>query len=353
MAIGIGILGFAHGHVNAYCTEWQQDPRHDIKVVAGWDDDPARLESARQNFKLNACTSAEELLARPDVDAVVITSETSKHLRLVELAAAAGKPIALQKPMTLTLSEADQMVACIQRTGVPFTLAWQMRVDPQNIWMKEKIHSGELGKIFMVRRRHGLGTHTWPNFNQAWHVNPALNRDIWADDAAHAIDFIHWLLGKPGSVTAELESLLDPKIPMDNGIALYHYPGGPIAEVSCSFTCVAAENTTEVIAEKGTIIQNYGDVPSCNVPRPEGAVGLKWFSTETNLWIDSGIPSPDNHGKRIAGLAGPLAEFFHGRREPIGTVEEGYTTLKMVLACYVSTQQGRRVSLDENFYHLG
>jgi predicted dehydrogenase len=211
--------------------------------------------------------------------------------------------------------------------------------------MKEKIHSGDLGKIFTVRRRHGLGTHTWPNFNQAWHVNPAFNRDIWADDAAHPIDFIYWLLGKPASVTAEIDSLLDPKIPMDNGVAIFRYPGGPIAEVSCSFTCVAAENTTEIVGEKGTIIQSYGDVPSCNVPRLAGAVGLKWFSSATNQWIDSGIPSPDNHGKRIAGLAGPIAEFLHGSRPPIATVEEGRTSLEMVLACYVSTAEGRRVAL--------
>lgn len=347
MAIRLGILGFAHGHVNAYITEWQQNPDHDIQVVAGWDDEAARLETACQSFKLNACHTPQELLARPDVDAVVITSETSKHLRLVELAAGAGKPIVLQKPMALSLDEGDRMVDVVQRSGVPFTLAWQMRVDPQNIWMKEKIHSGEMGKVFMVRRRHGLGTHTWPNFNQAWHVNPALNRDIWADDAAHPIDLIYWMLGMPDTVTAEIDSLLDPKIPMDNGIAVFRYPGGPIAEVSCSFTCVAAENTTEIIAENGTIIQSYGDVPSCNVPHSAGETGLKWFSRQANQWIDSGIPSPDNHGRRLTGLAGPLAKFFHGRGAPIATVEEGRTVLQMVMACYVSNQQGRRVRLDE------
>ena len=72
---------------------------------------------------------------------------------------------------------------------------------------------------------------------------PELNRDIWADDAAHAIDFIHWLLGVPESITAEVDSLCDPRVPKDNGIAMFRYPGGPLAEVFCSFTCVAAENT--------------------------------------------------------------------------------------------------------------
>ena len=180
-------------------------------------------------------------------------------------------------------------------------------------------------------------------------MNPDYNRDIWADDAAHAIDFIYWLLGAPETVTAEVDSLFDPRVPMDNGIAIFRYPGGPIAVVSCSFTCVAAENVTEVIAEKGTIVQNYGDVPSCNVPRPADACGLKWYTTEKGDWTCSEIASPSNHGARIGGLAEPLAEFLHKERAPIATAEEGRTVLRMTLACYVSVREGRRVIwIDED-----
>ena len=115
----------------------------------------------------------------------------------------------------------------------------------------------------------------------------------------------------------------------------------------CSFTCPAAENTVEVIGEKGSIIQNYGDVPSASVPRPEGAHGQKWYISAEKQWTYSDIASPPNHGYRIAGLAAPIAEFLHGRRAPIATVEEGRTTLRMTLACYISTREGRRVRIDD------
>jgi predicted dehydrogenase len=134
---------------------------------------------------------------------------------------------------------------------------------------------------------------------------------------------------------------------MDNGIAVFRYPGGPLAEVCCSFSCVAAENTTEVVAEKGSIIQNYGDVPSCNVPRPAEACGLKWYTAERKDWTCSDIASPPNHSYRIAGLAAPLADFLHGERGPIATAAEGRETLRMTLACYVAEREGRRVRLDD------
>jgi predicted dehydrogenase len=346
MAINVGILGFAHGHVNAYCTQWQQNPAYDMNLVAAWDHDAARLAKNTGAFGIRGTADLDEFLARPDMPAVMIAAETSLHADVVEKAAAAGKMIALQKPIALTMPQADRIVAAVERHGVPFTLAWQMRVDPQNIEIKEMLESGVLGRIFMVRRRHGLPSQLW-DIPSMWHFNPELNRDIWADDTAHPIDFLHWLLGVPETVTAEVSSLLNPLAPNDNGIAIFRYADGMLAEVTCSFTCVAAENTVEVVGEKGSIVQNYGDVPSCNVPRPAGAAGQKWYTLDKKDWTASEIPSPAGHGARIAGLSGPLAEFFHGRRAPIATAEEGRTTLRMTLATYVSTREGRRVRLDD------
>jgi predicted dehydrogenase len=192
-----------------------------------------------------------------------------------------------------------------------------------------------------------LSTHESAGFNKLWHVKPEYNRDIWADDASHAIDFIQWLLGVPETVSAEIDSLFDPLVPFDNGIAVYRYPGGPIVEVSCSFTCSAAENSVEVLGEKGSIIQNYGDVPSVYVPRPEGARGQKWYISAEKQWTYSEIASPPSQWSRIAGLAAPIAEFLHGKRPPIATAEEGRTTLRMTLACYISTREGKRVRIDD------
>lgn len=345
--VGVGLLGLAHGHVNGYCEEWKRFPDLGVDVVAAWDHDAARLQKAKEAYGLADESSVDELLARKDVAAVVIASETSLHAELAEKAAAAGKSIVLQKPMALTLPEAERIVAAVERHGVPFTMAWQMRADPQNVKMKELLASGELGRVYMVRRRHGLSLGLVPEFASSWHVDPAYNRDIWADDAAHPIDFLHWLLGMPESVTAELASLHPGGIPMDNGIAVFRYDGGPLAEVNCSFVCTAAESTTEIVCEKGTIVQNYGDAVSCNLPRPEGAAGLRWYSKEEGRWIDSGIPTPENHFERIRGLAAPLAEFLRGKRGPLATAREGADTLRMTLATYVSSREGRRVKLDD------
>ena len=344
--VGVGILGFAHGHVGMYANQWREQPHLGVRLVAGWDHDAARAEAGCGQHGLEQASSAEALLARRDVDAVVIAAETALHAGLVEQAAAAGKAIVLQKPLALTLAEADRMVAAVEKHGVPFTLAWQMRVDPHNLQIKSLLADGRFGKLYMIRRRHCLPTQQWKNFDQTWHIKPEMNRDIFADDAAHPIDFIYWLRGMPERVTAELGTLLNPAIVNDNGIAIFRYADGVFAEVSCSFAAVAGENTTEVVCENGTIVGNFGELVSSMNPRPPGGIQLKWFLKGEPGWTVCELPEVMKHGDRIAGLAGPIAEFLRGTRPPIATAREGRDVLNMTLACYDSSSQGRTVRLD-------
>ena len=120
-----------------------------------------------------------------------------------------------------------------------------------------------------------------------------------------------------------------------------------MAEVCCSFTALAGENTTEIVAEKGVVMQNYGDAPSAAAPRPDDACGLKWYLGERGDWVYSEITSPRSQGERITHQAGPLGEFLRGERPAIATAEEGRMSLRMVLACYVSAREGRRVRIDD------
>ena len=343
--IRIGILGFAHGHVGMYCARWRGQPELGVTVVAGWDHDSERAAGNCAQFEIDNVASVEALLGRNDIDAVAIGAETSMHADLVEAAAEAGKAIVVQKPISLTMDQADRIVNAVKRNGVPFTMAWQMRVDPHNVKAKSLLESGEFGRVFMVRRRHCLGTQFMKDFHTLWHVKPEFNRDIFADDAAHPIDFIYWLLGMPKSVFAEMGTLLNPLVPNDNGIAVYRYADGSFAEVSCTFVAVAGENTLEIICENGVIIGNYGDAPSCGVPRPPGAIQLKWYLHGSSGWTISDLPDVPGQGDRIAGLSGPLAEFLHGNRPPIATAEEGRDVLKLVLACYDSYELGRRIEI--------
>ena len=342
MPMNLAIVGFAHAHVDAYASEIKS--MNDARIAWGWDHDAQRGAARCAEHGCEFCPDLEDLMQREGLGGVIIGSETCYHADHVEVAARAGKHVLLQKPMALTLSDCDRILRAVQSSGVRFSMAWQMRCDPQNIWMREAVRSGKIGKVTLLRRRHGLSTHLWPDFENSWYVKPALNRGMFMDDAAHPADFLLWVLGRPRSVVAEIDTLLNPKVPDDTAVAVYRFPGGAIGIVECSFTCVAAEETTTLIGDKGTIIQSYGDGPSCGgVALPENPRGLKYMLAGENHWTVVDIPTPPNHGHRIRGVARPAVDFFLGKRGPIATAEEGRANVNMLLAAYRSALEGRRV----------
>ena len=343
--IRIGILGFAHGHIGAIAGQWREHPEYGVQPAYGWDHDAARAEKSCADHNVTRCETVQELLSK-DIQAVIITSETDLHAELVEQAAAAGKDIILYKPMALTMSQADRIVRAVENSGVRFTMAWQMRTDPQNQKIREMIQTQELGKVFLYRRRHCLGTHTWANFENSWHASPKHNRDIFADDSSHPINMMQWIFGMPETVMCEMSTMVNPKVPNDNAVALFQYANGMIAEISCSFTCCASEITTEVYCEGGSIQQYFGDNPGARLPRVKDMPGLKWYREGDADWTDSGIPSPNAHSPRLGWQAKPLADFLAGG-DVICSAQEGRDTLRLVLACYVSAREGRRVNVND------
>ena len=344
MSVKLGALGFAHGHVFAYGGKWAEDPSLGIEFTKGWDWDPVRKADGCAKLKMAEAADVNEVLRSSD--AVVISAETAFHAKLVEMAAAAKKDIVCYKPISLSMQEADRMAEAVEKNGVRFTLAYQMRMDPQNIKIKEIIDSGAIGPVYQYRRRHGLSTHLWGNFADTWHNEKVLNRDIFADDSSHPVDMMNWIFGVPETVMCEVATMDDPRIANDSGIALFKYKSGLIAQIHCNFSSCTTEPTTEVYGKNGTILHYYGDAVSCHGLTRSGP-GLKWYVNGDKDWTVSEIESPAAHGWRIANEYVMLGEFLRGERGPICSVYEGRDSLRMVLACYVSAREGRRVRIDD------
>ncbi len=344
-AIGVGILSFAHGHVNAYCQQISQFD--DAKLIAAWDDNERRGRAAAEKYGMKFRTDYADVLADDRVDAVIVTSETSRHAELAVAAAKAGKHILCQKPMALTLADCDAMAEAAERAGVTFAMAFQMRCDPANQKMKELIDSGAVGRVGVVRRRHCIPV----LFNEAffkgdtrWHIEADKNMGMFMDDAVHATDWYHWMLGQPTSVIAEIDNVLTDIAPDDNGVAVYRFSRGEMGILFNGSTTWAGENTTEIYGDKGVIIQNYGDGPSCQYA-PRDGVAIKLFqSDKADLgWQPITIAIPASHGERIAAVPRPFIDCLKAGTPPNATAEDGRVSVEMILGAYRSAKEGRRV----------
>jgi predicted dehydrogenase len=342
--VGIGILSFAHGHAGVYCQVMKDFP--DVELAAAWDDNEARGRKACEPYGMTFYSRAEDVLADPRVTAVIVTSETNRHADLIELAAAAGKHILCQKPLATTLADCDRIIAAVKRSGVKFSMAYQMRHDPMNLKMKELIDAGEVGNIAVMRRRHSLNVLFSQDFVSGptrWHFDPTANVGMFFDDASHVCDWFYWMLGKPRSVTAEIDAVVTHAAPDDNGVALFRFGKGEIGILLNSSTTHAAIGTTEIYGDKGTILHDYGDGPSCAAPRPQGAVALRLFHPGDKQWTEFDIPIPQSQAERLMRIPRPFVDYVLGRTEKTISAEEGRVTVEMLVGAYRSAAEGRRV----------
>jgi predicted dehydrogenase len=342
--IRLGIISFAHGHIHPYVDVIQHFD--DARIVAAWDDDRTRGETYCAKYQIDFEPDLDSLLQRADIDAVFVTSPTNRHTEHVLAAAQAGKHVLLQKPMALTLEDCDAIIQAVEQYGVKFSLCYQMRADPVNQKMKALLDEGAVGRVFMVRRRHAIPVLLNPDFARPdnWHIDPVQNMGMFMDDASHAADWFYWMLGRPTSVIAEIDNIVTSVAPDDNGVAVYRFASKEMGILLNSSTMLAAESTTEIYGDQGTIIHNYGDVPSANVPNPPGAVALKIYRASTGDWEYFDFPLV-KHVERLRAVPRAVIDYLHGRRAPLATAADGRVCIEMVLAAYQSAREGRRISI--------
>lgn len=344
--IRLGVVGFAHSHVNMYIETIAGF--EDAAVVAGWDDDHRRGQDQCAKYGLAWEPELAGLLRRDDLDAVFVTSPTNQHAQHAVAAAEAGLGVLLQKPMALTLPDCDEIIAALQRTGVPFSMCYQMRADPVNRRIKSLLDEGAVGNIAVVRRRHAIGALLQPEFARQgnWHIDPAQNMGMFMDDASHAADWFLWMLGRPRSVIAEIDNIVTDIAPDDNGVAVFRFGRGEIGILLNSSTMLAAEATTEVYGDRGTIVHNYGDAVSSTLPRPAGAAALRVYRAGASDWETLPFRADTPHGSRIRAVPRPLVDYLRGRAAPLATAEEGRIVVEMILNAYRSAREGRRIGFD-------
>jgi predicted dehydrogenase len=336
--IRFGIISFAHYHANFWAEAINDSPDADLAGI--WDDNPARGREAAQKYGTVFQSDLNRLLN--DCDAVGITTETSRHVEMVEAATAAGVHILLEKPMALNLAECKRITSAIQSAGVKFMQSFPKRYDPVNHELAELVHSGTLGKINLVRVRHA-------NFHlldmgktaaEQWFADPAKSGGgSLLDEGIHGADLLLWLLGMPEQVfamtsNATLNLTLD-----DTGIAIFRYPNGTLAEIISSGAMVAAEESIGVYGTEGSALLSGVDLASrdfSNVPY----LRVYQRNQERGQWQGSGTTP-----QFVAGYfhqQGPLhfIKVLKNEVEPIVSLEDAWKSLAMIKAAYHAEQTG-------------
>jgi myo-inositol 2-dehydrogenase / D-chiro-inositol 1-dehydrogenase len=289
-------------------------------------------------------TDYREMLRDPSIEMISITAPNRLHARLTIEAAAAGKHVVCEKPLCVTLEEADAMIAACDKAGVLLLYAEELFFAPKYVKAKQMADEGAFGRVHLVKQSE---KHSGPHSDWFWDVDQSGGGALM-DLGCHGIAFCWWFLGKPSvkSVYAQLSTQVhgDRTQGDDEALTIIEFANGAIGVVENSWTKPGGmDDTIEVFGSKG---QTYADMLMGNALPTYSEVGFGYAvekAASTTGWTypvfeehwNYGFPQEMRH----------FARCVRGKEKPISDGETGRVVQEVLYAAYASAGLGQKIAL--------
>ncbi|SDL73728.1 Gfo/Idh/MocA family protein [Nonomuraea jiangxiensis] len=301
------------------------------RLVACTDPVEAAAEGLARDFGLRVAPDLDALLADPDIDAVVIASPNAMHPDQTIAALRAGKHVFCQKPIALTVAEADRVVAEAAAVDRVLQFGFMLRFTPPMPQLRRRIETGELGTMIASR----AAVFGWEPSND-WFYDPAQGGGVILDTLVHFADLVLWLFGPARTVYADggayvLDGARRFRSP-DNATVQVRHSSGVVTSMYVSWTAGHGNFTLETYGTGGSAAV---DLVHSQTMRTFTRGESRWGFPDL-VW-DYGYQGEQRHFvERVAGVT----------KEPIGVgAAEARDALALVLAAQRSLDEARVVEL--------
>ena len=238
----------------------------------------ARGEAGRATFAdqfgCRPADSLEELLADPDIDGVLIATSHESHRTLIEQAAAAGKHVFVEKPLTTTVADGLASVEAAEAAGVLLQVGHQRRRNTIERTMRRMVEAGDVGDIEMVEASQSIPNgYTMPDEAWRWDATQSPLGSM-TSLGIHKVDTFHYLAGPIRSVFAFTRA--GRSKPIDEATALaFEFESGAVGTLVTSFfvarvveMTIAGTDATVFSRIDGTVleVQKRGEMNRTEIP---------------------------------------------------------------------------------------
>ncbi len=217
------------------------------RVVAVADPHAEHREATAAMFDdAAALADHEALLARADVDAVVVALPTAQHAAAGIATLLAGKHLYLEKPIATTLADASRLVQVWRATTLVGMMGFNYRHNPLHLRLRDEIRRGAIGDVVSVRTVFGAAPYELP----AWKTRRATGGGVLLDFAVHHVDLLRFLLDR--EVVSVQAEVMSARTEGDRAALQLVLDGGVLAQMHCAFGAVD-EDRVEVYGTTGKL----------------------------------------------------------------------------------------------------
>lgn len=318
----------------------------DAELVAVYSRSADRAaQFARKHGILRHFDSIDELLKTVDCDVVDICVPNYKHHEACMAAARANKHVIIEKPLCLTLEQADEMIAACRHNGKLLMYAEELCFAPKYERVRAIVESGAIGDIFMLKQAE---QHSGPHSRWFYESDKA-GGGVLMDMGCHAFAWFRWMLKNAPvrSVYADLSHVLHDTDAEDHSLVLVEFdaPQGKVTGLAQNSWCKQGgmDDHMEILGTKGVA---FGDLFRGNSSTVYSLDGYDYASEKagsTQGWTFPIFEEAYNQGYPLE-----LRHFIHCVRtgeQPGVTGEDGKAVLEILYAAYASAKLGRKVAL--------
>lgn len=287
------------------------------------------------------CASAEELLRRPDIDAVSICTPSGLHAEMTIAAARAGKHVVVEKPIAITLAQTDTAIAACRDAGRALAVISQLRFAPEVRAVREAVAGGSLGRLVLVDLAMKYFRSQAYYDSGAWRGTLALDGGgAVINQGIHGVDLAQWIAGMPRWVFGRASTLVRRMEGEDTAVAVGELPEGALLVITAT-TSVSPGQPRRLAfhGERGTIVLEETRVVQWDVegaPRPSTAPQEARSAAQSPTAL--GV---EEHAAQYRDFVESVVHY----RPPAVTGEDGRRSLALVLAIYESSRSGQPVVL--------
>jgi predicted dehydrogenase len=189
--VKVGIIG-SQFQADIHAASLQIMP-DEAEVVAVASPTPGNASALAKKFEIpRVFTDYRDMLKEKDIELVTIAAPNSLHAQMTKNCAAAGKHIVCEKPLAMTIAEAEEMIAATKHHGVLLMYGEELLFTPKYLKAKEMADAGAFGKIYLVKQSE---KHFGPHSEWFWDVNRS-GGGAFMDLGCHGIAFCYWFLGR-------------------------------------------------------------------------------------------------------------------------------------------------------------
>ena len=312
------------------------------RLAAVCDVKEERARAFGERLKVPYYSDMHEMMMSENIDVVSVLTESGLHAEHVVALASYGKHILVEKPMALTLDDADHMIAACDRAGIKLFVVKQNRFNVPVVKLREALDAGRFGKLVMGTIRVRWCRPQSYYDQDAWRGTWAMDGGVLANQASHHVDMLEWMMGDVDSVYAMASTRLVDIEAEDTAVVVLKFRSGALGviEATTATRPKDLEGSISILGETGTV-----EIGGFAVNKMKTWNFLESREGDDEVMEKYSVNPPNVYGFGHQAYYEHVVNAIRGQGPHLVDGLAGRKSLELITAIYESIETGKPVQL--------